>query len=372
MKFSHSKLSTLLTCPMSYYLTYEEGISTIQEKPALYVGSAVHWGIEHNIEDLTEFFDSADSNYTREQLLAEAMVHGYFKHKDELFEKILTNEDGSKLNLIEESHEVYITGKLQSKRWKDVTHDFVGIVDLLLLTNQGFIVIDYKTSTYEPDWSNYLDQIYRYIFLLRCEFPEIPIVKIGIINIKKTAIRQKKTENNEQFLNRMRFEYEINDENYVNYHEYSPSSLDSNLIDEYIDNLRSMCDAGKTIVDDKLWYINFSAANGQYGKSAFWDIFYKTPDAYLLYKISDLLVAHEDFYDDKINDTLVVKSRPCVPIDMLVVDHNNVMNHYSKYKEELTKSGFKDLALFNQHIRENFIFDEHLLQGYTENIQKNL
>lgn len=367
MKFSHSKLSTLLSCPMSYYLTYEEGISLAQEKPALYVGSAVHWGIEHNTEDLTEFFNSENSQYTREQLLSEAMVHGYFKHKDELFKKILTNNDGTEMHLVEESHELYVTGKLQSKKWKDVQHEFVGIIDLLLLTDQGFVVIDYKTSTYEPDWANYLDQIYRYIFLLRCEFPEIPIAKIGIINIKKTAIRQKKAENEEQFLNRMKFEYEVNDENYVNYHEYSPNSLDPKLVDDYIDNLRSMCDAGKSIVDDKLWYINYSAANGQYGKSTFWDIFYKTPDAYLLYKISDVLLPNDD---DNVHETL--KSRPCVPIDMMVIDHNNVMNHYSRYKELYLKTQISDLDKFNDYVRKHYICDDSLLNQYKRNIEHNI
>ena len=83
---------------------------------------------------------------------------------------------------------------LDTKKFEE-KHKFVGIVDLLLLTNKGFVLIDYKTSTYEPQWDNYLDQIYRYIFLLRSEYPDIPVVKIGIVNIRKTSIRQKKTEN---------------------------------------------------------------------------------------------------------------------------------------------------------------------------------
>ena len=362
MKLSHSKLSTILTCPMSYYLKYIEGIEPIQEKSALAIGSAVHWGIEHNTEDLTEYYGSEESEYTREQLLSEAMVHGYFKHKDEIFNQILTNEDGSKLNLIEESHEVFISANLQSKRWEDFKHEFIGIIDLLLLTDKGFIIVDYKTSTYEPDWNNYLDQIYRYIFLVQSYFPETPIIKIGIINLKKTAIRQKKNENYLEFLRRLKLEYDINDEQYVCYHEFKPESLDKNLINSYLNNLASMCDTAKMIDDDKLWYINFSAANGQYGKSPYWDIFYKTPDAYLLYKINDKIYNEEtDTWEE---------NRPCVVEDLLVVEHNNVINHYNKYLELYDKNKFKSLNEYHQYLLQNYICNVDLLDKYKINFIK--
>lgn len=357
MKLSHSKLSTILGCPMTYYLIYEQGISKKETKPALAIGSAVHWGIEHNTEDLTDYFKSNEDEYTRDQLLSEAMVHGYLKHKDELFDALLkdpiTNE---KLTLIEEKHELYITGKLNSKTFSN-THDFVGIADLLLLTNKGFILVDYKTSTYEPQWSNYLDQIYRYIFLLKCEYPDIPVVKIAIINIRKTAIRQKKNENYSQFLNRMKFEYELNDENYVNYHEFPVDSLNQDHINRYIDNLSTMADCAQNIVDRQLYYINYGAANGTYGKSDFWDIFYHTENAYLLYKISDKVWNEdEQKYDEE---------RDCVPIDMLVIEHNNVLNKYEQFKEQLGKA--KELnSAFIDELKQNFITDDALLSKYLD------
>lgn len=117
------------------------------------------------------------------------MVYGYLKHKDEIFEQILVDPDNPDENLVleDETHELYVTGKLKSFLQNQDHRDFVGIVDLLLLTNKGFVVIDYKTSTYEPDWDGYLDQIYRYIFMLQSEFPDVPVVKVGIINIKKNG-----------------------------------------------------------------------------------------------------------------------------------------------------------------------------------------
>jgi len=355
MKLSHSKLACILSCPMSYYLTYVEGISKKVEKPALAIGSAVHWGIEHDTEDLTDYFNSAEGAYTKEQLLAEAMVHGYLKHKDEIFKQLLTDpETGEELELVNETHELYLNGKLKSSSFD--FHDFVGIVDLLILTNKGFIIIDYKTSTYEPDWDNYLDQIYRYIFLLNSTYPDVPIVKVGIVNIRKTAIRQKKTENESEFLNRMKFEYELNDEHYVNYHEYPLITIDKDRVQSYIENLSKMCDTAQVIADRKAWYINFSAANGTYGKSDFWDIFYHTPDAYLLYKISDSI------WDE--DSKSIVNTRDCVPIDMMVIDHNNVLNHYDKFKS-IIKDETIDDHLFDR-LKSSYICDDNLLNQYVD------
>lgn len=364
MKLSHSKLTTILTCPASYYLTYVQHISKKDEKSALAVGSAVHWGIEHNTEDLTEYWNQqfkTRDQYGRDQLLSEAMVHGYMKHKDELLEKILTTRDGSKLQLLDETHELNIKTTLKTEKFE---HEFVGIIDLLLTTDKGFVLVDYKTSTYTPDWDKYLDQIYRYIMLLRNEFPDIPICKIGIINIKKTGIRIKKNETVEQFLNRMKFEYDVNDEEYVNYHEFLPEDLDNVLIDRYIENLKKECDMAQMIADGDTFFINFQAAQNQYGKSDFWDIFYHTKDAYLLYKISDKI------YDEETKTYL--KSRDCVPIDMEVLNAQ-VINKYDTYKlllEEFLKTqSASDLSLdifdaFHNTLRDNALVDETLLNDY--------
>lgn len=352
MKLSHSKLNCILNCPMSYYLKYEEGIQLKEKKPALYIGSAVHWGIEHNTEDLTEYFNSSEDRFTKEQLLSEAMVHGYLKHKNELFDMILTDPgDGQKINILDEYHEVPITGKLPSQIQNE-PHDFIGIIDLLLLTEKGFIIIDYKTSSQEPNWEAYQDQLYRYIFLLKSQFPDTPILKIGIINLRKTQIRQKKNENYEEFLNRMKFEYDINDENYVNYHEFPVSALDDNLVDEYLKNLTVMSDLAQTIVDKKLFFINFFKTTNDYGKSDYWDIFYHTPDAYLLYNISDHIWNEETGEYEE--------SRDCVPLDLDFTSKK--INKYKDFKDLFDKC-FRENKDFTTEL-ESYKYDEELLKKY--------
>lgn len=357
IRLSHSSLSQILECPMSFYLNKIEGIFLNKPKSALQIGSNVHWGIEHNTCDLSELL-GVDTKYGRDELLAESMIYGYLKHKDELFEQILTLENGEKLDLLDEIHELFVTGKLKSEQYKE-PHEFIGIIDLLLLTNKGFIIVDYKTSSQEPDWTKYLDQIYRYIFLLRSEFPNVPIVKVGIVNLRKTQIRQKKTENEEQFLNRLKFEYELNDENYINYHEYLPETLDETLIDEYINNLSKMCDMARLIQDNNLYFINYGKAWGQYGKTDYYDIFYHTPDAHVLYNIKDEILSDEG----------LLSERPCVPIDMEVIEKKNVLNHYSKYKLEAEKYTGDN---FEGYLKSKYVTDDSLLKAYANNLKNNI
>mgnify|MGYP002515470981 CR=1 FL=1 len=366
MKLSHSKLQTILTCPMTYYLQYKEGISLKIEKPALVIGSAVHWGIEHNTDDLSKFFEETGSFkikevYSKEHLMAESMVSGYLKLKDEIFDNMLRDENNQKLELLNEEHELFLEADLDSYKDKNEKNKFVGIIDLLLLTNKGFIVIDYKTSSQTPDWSKYLEQIYRYIYLLRKNFKDVPIYKIGIINLKKSLIKIKKNENEEEFSNRLKKEYLDKTSQYIIYHEYNPSDLDPKIIDEYINNLSKMADLANDIDKKEMWYINYSNADGVYGKSPYYDIFYKTDGNYLLYKIKDSI------YDAE--EDIIKNERDCVPIDMLVIDENNILNKYEKYEEEVINVLDKDANNFQKEfidtkLKKRYKCDNNLLDKY--------
>ena len=361
MKLSHSKLNTILTCPMTYHLGYELGIKQKVTKPALAIGSAVHWGIEHDTDDLSEYFKDNGSfkqadNYTKEQLLAESMVYAYKKHKNELFAKLLKDPDTKEqLELLEEMHETYLSGQLQSKLHEEA-HNFVGIIDLLLLTNKGFILVDYKTSSSVPDWDNYLEQLYRYIFELRCNFPDTPIVKIAIINIRKSGIRQKKSETDFEFLQRLKFEYEINDNELVNYHEFLPETINNVFLDNYIKNLAIMADTAENIVNSKMFYINYGAAKTQYGKSEYYDIFYHTPGAEALYEISDKI------WDE--DTQLFLDKRDCIALDMKVIDYDNILNKYDKFKELLLATSCTSKEEFFAELAEKYIVDINLLEMY--------
>lgn len=322
MKLSHSKLTTILNNPAEYYLSYKQGIQLKQEKTALTIGSAVHWGLEHNTDDLEEFWNQAANvknrdNYGYEQVLSEAMVHGYLTLKPKIFDEILEH---GKYKLQEEYHELTLTAKLGND-------DFLGIIDLLLLTDKGFIIEDYKTSSSKADWTRYTDQIYRYIYLVESNFPGIPVISCGIINLVKSKIRQKKNENINEFLIRLKKEYEVDDNEYIEYHLYRKDELNMDMMADYINNLKKGAQLANLIDNNQDWYINYPAAIGIYGKSDYYDIFYNTKDAYLLYKIKDKTWNKET--------SLFQDYRDCVDIDMQVLKNKNILNHYSDFEKEL-------------------------------------
>lgn len=352
MRISNSKLNTILSCPMTYYLNYVQEISLKEKPPALAIGSAVHHGLEVGSSDLTEYFKENGNkeqrmSYSKEQMLCECIVEGYFKHKNEIYDKIL-NFNGEKLNITEEYHELELYADLPSGKYNN---QFFGIIDLLLLTDKGFIILDYKTSSDEPDWTAYLEQIYRYVFLIKSNFPDVPILKIGIINLKKTKIRQKLNENDDEYKNRIKFEYELNDEKYINYHEYLAEELDSNLIEMYINNLYRMCDGASDIVASENWFINYTNANDKF-RSQYWDIFYQTEGCETLYQIKDI--------DGE--------NRDCVKIDMLTVFpslQERIVNKYEKYKS--IRKNYENIDSFRLGLsKSDLIVDNDLLKMYEE------
>lgn len=331
MKLSHSKLQLLLKDPMSYHLKYDLGISQIETKAALRIGSAVHWGLEHNTDCLDEYYGNVD-NYTDEQGLAEAMVSAYINNKDEIFDLILTslNPDGTakKLTALNEEHEVFINSKLASFKNPSHFHDFIGIADLLIDTEDGLILIDYKTSSTEPSWDGYLEQIYRYIFMLKHVYPDKPVCKIGIVNLRKSKMRQKTRETTQDYYKRMKDEYVNNPWDYLYVHMYKPEDLNQELLDAYVQNLSKMADAAELIVSNKMFYINFGAQQ-DYGKSEYYDIFYHTPGAFCLYNITDTIL----------DDSGCIKTekdgarRPCTELDIKSIDDPRIINKYSKYRD---------------------------------------
>lgn len=372
MRLSHSRLSSLVWNPKKYKAIYKIGLSPKETKRALAIGAAVHWGIEHETADLQEYFKESGTfwqsqQYTYEQLLAESMVHGYLKNKDELFKKILEDmETGEQLELIDEIHEITLTADLPSNIEGHEPHSFLGIIDLVLLTNKGFIVIDYKTSSRTPDWSKYLEQIYRYVFLLSKTFPEVPIYKIGIINLRKASIRQKKNETEYAFLNRLKMEYELNEDAYISQHIYTPDALDSNLLAAYIKNLSDMADYAEHIDTHQLYWWNYD--DNWYGKNEYYDICHGVKDSWVLFNVKDTIFDNEE--------KVFLTSRDAKEVDMLAINQNNVLNKFEQFEVQavayysITQDVTKE-KLFD-YIKQNFVTDDDLLELYWSTLQAKL
>ena len=116
------------------------------------------------------------------------------------------------------------------------------------------------------------------------------------------------------------------------------------------------------IDSNKMWYINFQNANGIYGKSEYYDIFYQTPGAEVLYTIKDYI------YDNESES--FIDRRDCVAIDMKVIDHNNVLNKYEIFKKELLATSCDSKESFFEDLSKNYIVDTNLLNIYWKTYVK--
>ena len=372
--WSHSRLNKIIENPKEYYLTYKQGISLKEEKKSLFVGSAVHDGLERNSSDLSEWFEAHASFFekgaiTTEQIMAEAMVQAFLDRKQDFLNEVAYNEEtGEVANFEQEEHELTLTCTVNSKKFK-YPHKFLGIIDLLFYTDKGWILCDYKTSSKAPDWDVYKSQLFDYILLLKYNFPDVPLYRIAIINLQKTGIRQKKDENTDSYRRRIQSEYE-NNTDLINWHIYDMKEFSQEEIKDYAENLTEMIDLAQTIEDEHLFYLNHAATTNMYGKSQFWDIFYHTPDCHFLYKIRDTI------FDEDTNSILEV--RDCVPIDMLTVEKGEkVLNKYSQFKKEAESifsdnSKKKDKKTLFDSLEEKYITDENLLEEYWTNYEKNI
>lgn len=362
--WSHSKLNTLLNNPAEYYLYYVQGIQPKIEKTALSIGSAIHWGLENQTSDLQPYYNEKGSfaqwnNYTDEQCLAECIVEAFLKRQKEVIDDILKDDETLEiLDVMSIERELRLTGHLDSKLYPD-GHDFLGIIDLLILTNKGFILIDYKTSSRDVEWKSYKSQLFKYDFLLQYNFPEIPLYKVGIINLKKTGIKRKKGESDIAFRQRIREQY-IVDDTLINWHCYSKAEFSVEELNHFKEDLSGMLDVGRGIVENQLFYTNLSNIQGMYGESQYADIFYHRDDAWYSYIIKDTI------YD--LDEQAMLSKRNCEDIDMLVLTNKNVLNKYNLFKSaadkifSINKSTTKQ-QLFDE-LKENYICSDKLLEQY--------
>lgn len=381
MHLSHSGLQLLLTCPASYFLSKKQGISLKKEAKALQVGSAFHWGCEHNTEDLKGYLDEIDpfqnlyNDFTKEVALATGMVHGYLKKKDSIYKQILKSYEGEDLTLVDEFHELDLLCDLPSLRFEK-NHEFHGIIDLLMLTDKGWIILDYKTSSMRPDFDKYLDQVLRYCWMVEQKFPEMSIYKVGIINVRKTGLKQRQGENKENYAMRIKREYDFDDCDLIEYHEFKPDDFEKSKMDLYIKNLSRMADFAQEIEDNNFWFINYGNAVSVYGKSEFWDLFYKTPDCKYLYKV----------YDPMFNTDLGEMSnyRDATDLDINCLEVLNPLNHYETFKEAFNKlpmSQVPALVLAQaeacritclKYCKEHYTTDDELLNRYWNELLREL
>ena len=124
-----------------------------------------------------------------------------------------------------------------------------------------------------------------------------------------------------------------------------------------------MADTASMIDTNNMWYVSYSSTNS-YGGSVYKDIIYHTPDCYVLYNIRDTVW---DNYEKEVKSI-----RDCRPLDMLVVDRNDVLNKYEQFEANamslFSVNDNVDKDKLFAYLKKNFVCDDELLEIYWQTL----
>ena len=229
MKLSFSKVDSFKQCPFKWKLKYIDKLETIPnwDDPAnpLIIGTAIHHGIEQGVDEaVTEY------------LMSYPIITD--EHLDEVM----------KLKALIPKVKELISDTAEFEVTLDDEGRFIGYIDYLDKKNS--ILLDFKYTSEKNLKEKYLksSQIHLYKWYLK-ELTGFDVEKIGYLFIPKISIRQKKTENQLQF--RQRLEDELaKAEPRIEFVNYSQKKVDEffNTADgieqtkEFLKNQSKLCD----------------------------------------------------------------------------------------------------------------------------------
>lgn len=181
MQYSYSRVDCFNKCPYQYKLRYIDRLTTIEEydpRSPLLLGTAVHTGIETNVNSAIQFY------YSNYPVITDAHI-----------------EEAIKLNTLIPKVKTLLptNGKFEVEI---ATPTFRGYIDYLYPLNDGtYGIIDFK---YSNNVDNYLksNQLHIYKYFAENTLP-IKVSEIQFLFIPKIQIRQKKSESQIQFRKRL-------------------------------------------------------------------------------------------------------------------------------------------------------------------------
>lgn len=182
---SFSRITTFTKCPYQYKLRYIDGLETVfdcEPQNALTLGTAMHECIEYGTDEAIRRY------IAKYPVLTDAIIDETIKLKCL----------GQKLeNLVYEYGDPIFEVECQYK-------GFLGYLDALVpaQNDHEWILFDFKYSNHTEKYAE-SPQIAIYKWLFEHVYPEEKIVSAAYICVPKTQIRQKKTEDQYQFRQRL-------------------------------------------------------------------------------------------------------------------------------------------------------------------------
>lgn len=182
-QYSHSRVETFNTCPKKFkynYIDKLEMLPNTDPQNPLYLGTALHHGIEQDVESsVKEYFMSYPVITSLHSFEAIKLEHWITQVKE-----LITGENRL-------TFELFVS-----------CGEFKGYIDLIEWLPDGTVAIyDFK---YSNNIDHYMESpqvhLYQYYFE---KMTGTPVSRLGFIFIPKVTIRQKKTENESQFIARL-------------------------------------------------------------------------------------------------------------------------------------------------------------------------
>lgn len=175
MRWSYSSLNTYETCPASFRMIYLDGYKGGQNAFAEW-GSLMHKILEryytHQI-DLFDLIDEYESDYNK--YVQHDFPPNRFVKLDEIYKR-----DGREYlsNFNDPFAEYQVIGVEKRFTTKIDTHDFVGVIDLLLQDkdDERFVICDHKSHKFKnnKEIEKYLRQLYLYSQYVKETYEQLP------------------------------------------------------------------------------------------------------------------------------------------------------------------------------------------------------
>lgn len=217
MQISHSRVDCFNQCPRKYQMRYLEGLKTIPDDAAdnaLYLGTALHTGLEVGVEEAIEQYYGnypvITDDHINEAIKLEAMIPKAQKM------------------IPEGQHEVLIEDP-----------DFKGFIDLLVPIDEEYGVFDLYDFKYSNNKQNYLnsDQLHLYKYFYEKNNPMDSIRNMYFLMVPKSKCKKIKGEDLLSYRQRLQLDLKTLEPELV------PIQYDPNKVIRYLLETKSMLEA---------------------------------------------------------------------------------------------------------------------------------
>ena len=231
MILTNSQIQTWLSCRRYYKFEYVDLLKSVEESPALRIGSAVHYALHYHYlgkdDGVTRFYDSIEHFTTpdidsieTERCLVNNIMNGYRNYYADEKIEVLETEQVIKTNIA-------------SDTW------FAGKIDMIAEIEGNKWLFEHKTtSNLENGYFDKLaldSQITGYLYLTTQKYPDIRGVVYNVL--RKPSIRQKQNETIEEFYQRMKQDYLARPEFYFQRREVVRNDKELAEFPEYVKNI---------------------------------------------------------------------------------------------------------------------------------------